>query len=157
MVLHLGTNMGFKAINLELARLLISNFIGQLEQQSAIYLTEAWGTLKDQPDFHNQAIICSTELSPAAVLKAINEIEYKLGRERKEKWGPRRIDIDIIFYEDEIIKTAQLNIPHPHFRNRNFVLVPLMEICPARKDPDSGLSIAEIANSCKDLAKVESL
>lgn len=155
-ILHLGTNQGFKEINLELARLLISNFVGPIVQQSGLYRTEAWG-ITDQEDFYNQALICDTSLAPMALLEEINKIEHKLGRKRKERWGPRIIDIDIIFYEANIIETAELQIPHPQFRNRKFVLAPLMEICPELIDPLSLQSVQEIAATCADPSKVESL
>lgn len=155
-VLHLGTNEGFREINLELARLLISNFVGVIISCSCIYKTAAWGKT-DQADFQNQALICETSLSAKALLTQIHEIEYKLGRKRKERWGPRLMDIDIIFLGTEIIDTEGLKIPHAEFRNRNFVLVPLLEICPDLVDPVTGLSIHEISKACTDHSRVEVL
>jgi len=88
---------------------------------SEIYETEAWG-VENQAFFLNVALLCTTTLSPNDVLRQIHSIESKMGRIRKEKWGPRLIDIDIIFYGEEIIKNPNLIIPHPQLTNRNFVL-----------------------------------
>jgi len=136
---------------------LTSNFIGPVTEESDIYETAAWGDILDQEDFYNQAISCETELGPTELLSEIQEIEHKLGRVRKKRWGPRIIDIDIIFYDDKIIETAELQIPHPQFRNRKFVLVPLLDICPDQIDPLSRQSVQEIAAACDDPSKVVSL
>jgi len=152
-VLHLGTNIGYRAINLELARVMIANHIGQLQSCSQIYETAAWGK-KDQAKFLNQAAICRTELKPTELLTQVNIIEAKMGRERNEKWGPRIIDIDIIFYDEEIIENHNLKIPHPQLTNRNFVLTPLLDICPEKVHPVHSQTVRELAKKCEDSSEV---
>jgi len=152
-ILHLGTNLGYRAINLELVSIMISNHIGDIISESHIYETEAWGNT-DQNDFLNQAMICNTTLSPHDILSQIQVIEAKMGRQKIEHWGPRIIDIDIIFYEQEIIENPNLKIPHPQLTNRNFVLRPLMDICPEHLHPVLNKSVKELVQECEDKSKV---
>ena len=153
-VLHLGTNLGFRTINLELAEVLVSNYIGEIKQLSSIYQTAPWG-VTDQAPFLNQAMVITTGLSPKDILRQIHNIEHKLGRIKEEKWGPRIIDIDIIFYGQVMIENPDLKIPHPHLTNRSFVLKPLLEICPEWKHPQSGQTIRELFRLCPDKGSVE--
>ncbi len=95
-----------------------------------------------------------TELSPVELLKEIHEIENILGRKRKESWGQRTIDIDILFYENEIIKTDFLTLPHPYLQERNFVLIPLYEIAPNFIHPVLAKSIEELCKLCADQKNV---
>ena len=155
-ILHLGTNDGTKATNLELSELMIASRIGSIDSKSHVYKTAAWGKT-DQDDFLNVALMSKTNLSPSEVLKQIHIIESKMGRVRVEKWGPRIIDIDIIFYDEKIIKKPDLIIPHPQLTNRNFVLTPLMDICPEYIHPELQLSISELHAKCTDQSKVKRL
>ena len=100
-ILHLGTNMGLKDINLMIARALVEYRVGDIQSKSQIYQTAAWGNT-DQEDFYNQALICHTSLSPEEVLQRVKQIEEQMGRVKGEHWGPRIIDIDILFYGDKI-------------------------------------------------------
>jgi 2-amino-4-hydroxy-6-hydroxymethyldihydropteridine diphosphokinase len=152
-ILHLGTNIGAKTNNLQLAEMMISSRIGNISKSSEIYKTAAWGK-EDQDDFLNKAIISQTNLTPDEVLSEIHIIEAKLGRQRIEKWGPRIIDIDIIFYGEKIIKKPNLIIPHPHLTNRNFVLIPLMDIIPEFVHPELEQSITELNELCTDTSEV---
>jgi 2-amino-4-hydroxy-6-hydroxymethyldihydropteridine diphosphokinase len=152
-ILHLGTNEGAKATNLELAEMMVSSRIGSIETSSKVYATAPWGNT-EQDDFLNVAMICQTNLSAEDVLSEINIIETKLGRTREEKWGSRIIDIDIIFYDEEIIKKPDLIIPHPHLTNRNFVLTPLMDICPEYIHPELQKSVTELHAACTDKSEV---
>lgn len=152
-ILHLGTNEGAKATNLELAEMMVSSRIGSIETSSKVYATAPWGNT-EQDDFLNVAMICQTNLSAEDVLSEINIIETKLGRTREEKWGSRIIDIDIIFYDEEIIKKPDLIIPHPHLTNRNFVLTPLMDICPEYIHPELQKSVSELHAACTDKSEV---
>ena len=136
-----------------MAEVMIAIRIGMILQKSNIYYTEPWGN-KNQNYFLNLALKVSTNKSPEEILQAISIIENKMGRERIEKWGPRLIDIDIIFYGDAIIKNDCLEIPHPALSNRNFVLVPLMDICPDFIHPESKKSINEIFLESTDEGKV---
>jgi len=152
-ILHLGTNIGFRAINLELARIMLSNHIGALTATSSVYETAAWG-VTDQADFLNQAVSCLTDLSPTLVLAEIHKIEDKMGRIRTNKWGPRIIDVDLIFYGDEIIENHNLKIPHPQLTNRSFVLRPLLDICPDKVHPANNQTVRQLAQKCADTSKV---
>lgn len=97
--------------------------------RSSVIVTKAWGKT-DQPDFCNMAVAVDTSLGPHALLAACLAIEAAMGRERREHWGPRLIDIDVIAYEREVIDTPDLKLPHPFAHERDFVLVPLREIAP---------------------------
>jgi len=145
--------MGFREINLELARVMISNSIGELTGSSSIYETAAWG-VKNQEAFLNQALSCTTLLSPNDVLSEIHKIENKMGRVRTQKWGPRILDIDIIFYAEEIIENHNLKIPHPQLTNRNFVLIPLLDICPDKVHPIHNQTIRQLSDNCEDTGEV---
>lgn len=132
---------------------MISNHIGPIKNTSRLYVTEAWG-YKDQDDFINQAIVCQTQLDPKGVLAAIDLIETKMGRQKTVKWGPRIIDVDIIFFGDAIIEEEQLKIPHPELTNRKFVLVTLLDICPDKIHPKLGQSIKILSDQCPDTSAV---
>jgi 2-amino-4-hydroxy-6-hydroxymethyldihydropteridine diphosphokinase len=99
----------------------------QFYRMSSIHITKAWG-LSAQQDFHNCAVALYTRLTPTQLLRECQAIELSQGRVRKKKWGPRTLDIDIIFYGSRRIKTKTLIIPHPYFEERDFVLIPLLEI-----------------------------
>ena len=127
--LLLGSNLGRRELSLQKAIAYIGQEVGSVVKQSSVYETQAWGKT-DQPDYLNQVIIVKTNLTPREVLKSILQIELNMGRERKEKWGERIIDIDILFYEDMIVNEADLVIPHPELQNRRFTLAPLAQIAP---------------------------
>lgn len=148
-VVHLGTNMGDRATNLSTAVAYIEKKMGTLLSKSSIYQTAAWGKT-DQADFFNQAIVLETALSPFLFLRSLQDIENKLGRKRKERWGTRIIDLDLIFYDDIQIQTPNLEIPHPRMHLRNFVLIPLLEIIPFWKHPRNQQTIRELYAWCQD-------
>jgi 2-amino-4-hydroxy-6-hydroxymethyldihydropteridine diphosphokinase len=148
-VLHLGSNMDDRLGFLSQAILLLEEKIGKILKKSSIYETEAWG-VKGQDDFLNQAILLSTKLEPKQLLNATQDIENQLGRRKEEQWGSRVIDIDILAYGSKIIKTESLTIPHPLISQRNFVLVPFMEIEPYLILPGFELNIEELYEQSKD-------
>ena len=125
--LILGTNLGDKLQNLLTAIWHIEDIVGSVVEKSTIYETEPWG-IADQPTFYNQAVKVSTHLSAEQTLEHLLNIEKEMGRERAEKYGARLIDIDILFFNDEIYDTQRLMVPHPRITERNFVLIPLAEI-----------------------------
>lgn len=125
----LGTNIGDRIKNLATATSNIKNKIGELIQSSGIYETEAWGKT-DQPGFLNQVLFVETKLTATEILIRINDIEIEIGRVRFQKWAERIIDIDILYYNKDVIITETLLIPHPEIQNRRFTLVPLAEIAP---------------------------
>lgn len=152
--LSLGSNQGDRHENLDRARHEISRLIGPIITASSIYKTAAWGNT-DQPDFYNQAIELSSSQKPEELLFHISEIEKSMGRFRKEKWGPRVIDIDILFCGNAIIKNEKLTIPHPEIQNRKFVLVPLAEIAATFQHPANHKTIRGLLAECKDTLAVE--
>ena len=119
-----GSNIGDSELNLLNASKFIQNQIGKVIASSHVYKTEPWGN-KDQQLFLNQVLKVETELEPHQLLKTILEIENSMGRNRKIKWEPRIIDIDILFFNDEIIDQENLQIPHPLIHERRFTLIPL--------------------------------
>lgn len=153
--LLLGGNLGDRKKNLELAIQLLSEEAGTLVAVSSIYETAAWGN-ENQSDFLNQAIALKTSLSAIQLLDKALEIEQKLGRIRKEKWGERLIDIDLILFGEEIINIeGKLQVPHPHMQNRKFVMQPLAEIASNIIHPVFGKTISEIAENISDILEVK--
>ena len=145
--ISLGSNMGSKRENLAQAVELISNIPGvKLKNRSSLYETEPWGKT-DQDKFLNQVIEIETSLPPRELLKELQDIEINMGRQRKEKWGPRIIDLDILLYGNEVLDDPQLAIPHPRMRERLFVLVPLAEIGADLRFPDNGATVREVLSS----------
>jgi 2-amino-4-hydroxy-6-hydroxymethyldihydropteridine diphosphokinase len=126
--LVLGGNEGDTVSVLKKARTMIIEAVGRISETSSLYQTQPWGK-PDQADFINQALVVKTFLSPLDLLKAVLKIETALGRTRTgENNGPRIIDIDIALYDDFIVQEDNLTIPHPHLHERNFMLLPLMEV-----------------------------
>lgn len=155
--LLLGGNLGDRLKNLELAIQLLNEEAGVISMVSSVYETAAWG-LTNQPDFLNQAVQLQTKLSPFELLDTILAIEQKLGRIRKEKWGERLIDIDLILFGDEVIDIeGKLQVPHPHMQHRKFVMKPLAEIAPNAYHPVLGKTILEIAENISDNLEVKKL
>lgn len=151
--LLLGSNENDRSHNLSRARLAVVNRIGSIVRLSSIYQTKAWGKT-DQPDFYNQVIEIATSLSARECLVEILNIENILGRVRTEKWGPRTIDIDILFYHNLCVEETDLIIPHPGIPERRFTLVPLSEIAGEMIHPLIGKSIRTLLNECKDMLAV---
>ena len=141
--------MGDRKMNLVRARNLIGEKCGELENISSIYETAAWGKI-DQPMFLNQCIQINTPLKPIPLLQQILEIEKHLGRTRHEKYGPRIIDIDILFYNDEIYNDSLLTVPHPALQYRRFALKPMNEIAPDFVHPVLKKTIAKLLEECPD-------
>lgn len=141
--LLLGSNIGERAFFLTSAIAEIEKQVGPLLKSSTVHQTLAWGKT-DEPDYLNQVLEVETLLTAQAVLHIILGIEKQLGRERKEKWGSRTIDIDILFYGNEVIAEEDLIVPHPQLQNRKFTLEPLNEIAPNFVHPVLNLSIAEL-------------
>jgi 2-amino-4-hydroxy-6-hydroxymethyldihydropteridine diphosphokinase len=154
--LSIGGNQGDMKSNLATAVRLISERCGEIEKISSLYETEAWGN-KEQPGFLNQAIQLSTELNAMQLMRRLLKIEKSMGRKREEKYGPRIIDIDIIFFNDDIINYSFLKVPHPEMQNRRFVLVPLEEIAADMMHPVLKLTVKELLDKCPDHLEVKIL
>ena len=152
--LLLGSNMGDIEQMLAVAISMIEKNIGKLVKSSSIYRTAAWGK-EDQPDFLNQIIIVSSSLSSSTVLNEIFGIEKEMGRVRTTKNAARVIDIDMLFFNEEIIQTETLTVPHPQIQNRRFVLVPLAEISPDFQHPLLKKSSLELLSICSDKLNVQ--
>ena len=149
-----GSNMHNPSVQLKTAVRLIQKEIGVVMRKSAVYTTAAWGTTT-QPDFLNQVLIVQSKLSPETMMETILGIEKKMGRIRTVKNAPRIIDIDILFYNKDIIKTNSLTIPHPFLQERNFVLTPLNELSPQFVHPVFKKNIHHLYLKCKDLLAVK--
>jgi 2-amino-4-hydroxy-6-hydroxymethyldihydropteridine diphosphokinase len=148
--LLLGSNLGDRNALIEEAIVAITHQIGPLKSRSSLYETAAWGK-EDQPGFLNIALAVETILSAQEVLRRALAIEKELGRVRLEKWGARLIDIDIIFYDHEVISIAgELEIPHPEMHKRKFVLVPMAEIATDYIHPILKMKISEILRDLPD-------
>jgi len=146
--------MGNSEEQLQLAATNTEKYIGNIVAASSLYQTAAWGKT-DQPDFLNQVLIVETELSAADTLSVLLAIEEKMGRVRTEKNAPRIIDIDILFFNDDIIQEKDLIIPHPEIQNRLFVLTPLNELAPNYIHPVLAKTIHELLLGCKDVLNVK--
>jgi 2-amino-4-hydroxy-6-hydroxymethyldihydropteridine diphosphokinase len=144
--LGLGSNVGNREANLlDAVRRLHTDDL-RLLRVSSLYETEPMG-FHDQPWFLNQVAEFETELQPLQLLQRIQNIENTLGRKREIVNGPRTIDIDILLFGGVIMKTAELTIPHPRYRERRFVLEPLLELDPASQDPETQQPIAAMLNT----------
>ena len=152
--LSLGSNLGDRAFNLLEARKMLAERCGEEEAVSSIYESAAWGFRSNHP-FYNCCISMHTRLSPLDLLEAVLEIEREMGRVReKGLYTDRLIDIDILFFGDQVWEHPKLIIPHPGMEQRRFVLVPLAEIAPRLEHPVTGITALEMLERCSDPAGV---
>ncbi len=139
-----GSNLGEREIFIEKAISAVSHLPGtKLLRRASLYETEPVG-LKEQPQFLNTVIEIETSLHPRELLQALKEVERDLGRQQRERWGPREIDLDILLYGDQILDLPNLRIPHPECHRRAFVLVPLVELAPQLEHPVLGCPIENL-------------
>ena len=139
----IGSNIGDRRMNCETAIARLGNEGVHVTKRSSMIETTPWGAA-DQPDFINMAVEADTSLSPVGLLRLLKGIEAAMGRETAKRWGPRLIDLDILLYDDLVISTEELIVPHPHMHERDFVLIPMTEINPAAVHPLLKKTMAEI-------------
>ena len=154
--LLLGSNLGDRNFFLQKAKELIEIDIAPVSQASSVYETQPLGNT-DAPDYFNQVVKLETSIPALNLLEKLLNIEVILGRLRKEKWGSRTIDIDILLYGEEIINAPGLQIPHPEMHKRGFTLAPLAEIAPALIHPVLNKNILQLKNDLKDSLIVKKL
>lgn len=151
--LLLGTNQGDRMENLSRAKDIIELRLGTIVDASSVYKTAAWGK-QDQNEFYNQVIELKTDFNPDVLMEQILIVENDLGRIRTEKWGPRIIDIDILFYNDKIVNRSNLIIPHPGIPQRKFTLVPLNEMISKGIHPVLKITMEKLLQECTDTLDV---
>jgi 2-amino-4-hydroxy-6-hydroxymethyldihydropteridine diphosphokinase len=154
--LLLGSNIGNKEKNLKMARKQIAERIGEVKKMSSIYETEAWGFTENTAKFLNQGLLVFTSFKPTTLLDNLLSIETELGRIRTQAhyYEPRTIDIDILFFEDKVIETKRLEIPHPGIPERRFTLDILFEMAPDFVHPKLNKNIKQLREECADDKKV---
>lgn len=152
--LLIGGNVGDRLCNLQQAVSVIDRTCGRVVRQSAIYETAAWG-MNDQQPFLNQALLIETTLTAFQLLERVLEAETQLGRVRKERYGPRVIDIDLLFFNYDMISAPELTIPHPEIQNRRFALTPMAAIAADYLHPVLGKTIQVLLDECLDTLEVK--
>ena len=152
--LLLGSNLKNPEQQLSIARKHIGAEIGEIIKASSLYATAAWGNT-NQPDFLNQVIIVHSNFSADFIMETILKIEENMGRVRTQKNAPREIDIDILFFNNDIINLPELVVPHLLLQERKFVLIPLNEIAPDFKHPILNKTTKELLEICTDSLDVQ--
>ncbi|MCX7914268.1 MAG: 2-amino-4-hydroxy-6-hydroxymethyldihydropteridine diphosphokinase [Thermodesulfovibrionales bacterium] len=156
MVAHIGigSNIGNRHENCSKAIKILEEKGLRVKKISSLYETEPWG-VKEQPKFINLVIEVETDYSPYELMNILKETENALGRVKTTKWGPRVIDLDILFYESEIINTEELVIPHPYLQEREFVLDPLEEISPHKMHPVLKKTVRDLKEELKNAKNIK--
>lgn len=152
-LLSLGSNIGDRAGHIRFALDRLTALGHVPEQVSGLYETEPWGN-KAQHTFLNIAVRVETPGDAHRLLNDCQAIQAELNTSVKAHWGPREIDIDILFFDEEILQSPGLEIPHPRLAERNFVLIPLLEIAPDWTDPRSGKTVETLYDECRDECEV---
>ena len=152
--LQLGSNLGDRELLLKNSIIAIENRVGNVVEFSKVYESAPW-RVEGKENYLNQILKVKTTLLANEVLSVVLDIEKQLGRMRFEKWGERLIDIDIIFYNDSIIETPDLCVPHKHLHERMFVLTPLHNIAPEMIHPKYNKTVEELLNICNDTELVK--
>lgn len=143
MAVALGSNVGDRMAHLREGVLGLARMVS-IERVSPVYASDPVG-LEDQPEFLNAVVVGRTPLSPDDLLNELQATETRAGRRRTVAWGPRTLDLDLVFYGNRVIHTDRLEVPHPRWLDRSFVLVPLAEIAPELIDPVSGRAVGDLS------------
>ena len=151
-----GGNIGNRKAMLQKAIQLLNEYCGKVTAESSLYETAAWGKT-DQSAFLNQALELETGLNARQLIRKILKVEKLMGRERKEKYGPRIIDIDILLFNDETHDIPFLKLPHPEIQNRRFALIPLEEIAADIIHPVLKKTIKQLLADCPDKLEVKKI
>lgn len=152
----LGSNLGDRELNLKAARQHIEAKLGSVSKASSVYRTEPWG-YQNQPDFLNQVIEIHTRHNPEQILKELLSIEADMGRKRTFKNASRIIDLDILFFANQVVQHSDMTIPHPRMTDRRFVLQPMSEIAPDFIHPVLHKAVSTLLAACTDPLKVEKI
>lgn len=150
----LGSNLGDREAFLRFALSKMGG-LGRIQRTSNLYETQPWGR-EDQPDFLNA--VCAIEpilADPELFFRELKQIESDAGRNCRERWGPRELDLDLLLWSGKVIATETLSVPHPRIAERRFVLIPLFEIAPDLMHPINGLTVRQMLESCPDLGRVQ--
>jgi 2-amino-4-hydroxy-6-hydroxymethyldihydropteridine diphosphokinase len=157
LVLSTGSNLGNRKENMESALLQIEKYIGKIIKFSAMYESSSWG-YNSENRFYNQCVLVKTDKGLGDCLALSQEIENRFGRERVEsEYHDRILDIDILFYNEIIMETDLLQVPHPRMHKRKFVLIPLAEILPEMVHPVYQKTVRELLEQCEDPMEVQAL
>lgn len=155
--LGIGGNLGNKRLNFEKVHIYIEKELGAIVKKSAVYETQPWG-FSSEDNFWNQVLMIETVLEPGPLLSAIHAIENRFGRKREQgKYISRQMDIDILYFNDLVLETETLVIPHPHISRRLFVLAPLAEIAPGFLHPKLQVTNRHLLKNCTDKSVVKRL
>jgi 2-amino-4-hydroxy-6-hydroxymethyldihydropteridine diphosphokinase len=149
----LGSNRGRRRDYLNKAKRMVAANSGIILKESSIYETAAWGKT-DQKAFLNQVIVITTDLAAEKLMQSLLDIEQQLGRIRTEKFGPRTIDLDILFFDELVMKSKLVTLPHPAIQDRRFVLVPLAELSPKKMHPVYKQTVTSLLKKCTDTLAV---
>jgi 2-amino-4-hydroxy-6-hydroxymethyldihydropteridine diphosphokinase len=152
-IISTGSNQGEREQHLQSAIEALEAHGFALLKASAVYETAAWG-MEAQPAFLNQVLCVETVHKPSHCMELMLAIERAMGRQRQQKWGPRIIDLDILFYDHDVINESDLMVPHPYLHKRRFILQPLHEIMPDYIHPVLKLSVSEMLENCEDVLPV---
>jgi 2-amino-4-hydroxy-6-hydroxymethyldihydropteridine diphosphokinase len=147
----IGSNFGNREKNCAKALALLEREGIKIVKRSSMIETEPWG-VREQPKFMNMAVEVTTDMVPDLLLRKLKEVEAELGRVETTRWGPRIIDLDILFYDDMVMSSPELEIPHPHMHEREFVLMPLCEIAPDKIHPVLKKSVRGLLHEIKNKA-----
>lgn len=151
--IQLGSNIGNRNSYIKKSMLQIEKLLGIIICESSTYESIPWG-VTEQRNFLNKVISVKSGFSAKETLKILQTIENNLGRKRIEKWGERTIDLDILFYNNDIINTNELTVPHPHIQDRKFVLIPFAEMNGKFIHPTLKKNMFALLKECKDTEEV---